>query len=96
MGAGALACLILLTREEHGRSHTSGMSKGLGSAAGGRNGITGDDATDTTSDAISLEPIWMKNQSSLLPHGPYQATLVSRQTLPPMGNACQSAPKTGQ
>jgi hypothetical protein len=29
----------------------------------------------------------MKNQSSLLPLGPYQATLVSRQTLPPMGNA---------
>jgi hypothetical protein len=29
----------------------------------------------------------MKTQSSLLPLGPYQAMLVSRQTLPPMGNA---------
>jgi hypothetical protein len=83
MGAGALACLILLTREEHDRSHMSCMSKGLDSAAGGRNGITGGDVTGTMSDAIPLEPIWM----SLLPHGPYQATLVSRQTLPPMGNA---------
>lgn len=74
---------MLLTREEHDRSHMSGMSKGLGSAAGDRNGITGEHATGTMSDAIPLEPIRM----SLLPLGPYQATLVSRQTLPPMGNA---------
>ena len=87
MGAGAAALLMLLTREEHDRSHMSGMSKGLGSAAGGRNGITGGDVTGTMSAATPLEPIQMKTQSSLLPLGPYQATLVSRQTLPPMGNA---------
>jgi hypothetical protein len=37
--------------------------------------------------AIPLEPFQMKTQLSLLPLGPYQATLVSRRTLPAMGNA---------
>jgi hypothetical protein len=63
------------------------MSKGLGFATGGRNGITAKDATGTMSAAIPLEPIRMKNQLSLLPHGAYRGTLVSRRTLPAMGNA---------
>jgi hypothetical protein len=63
------------------------MSKGRGFATGGRNGITAKDATGTMSAAIPLEPIRMKNQLPLLPHGAYQGTLVSRRTLPAMGKA---------